>query len=110
VIPNSIPPDASDVERAELKAAHAQLESVFLQQDEDAFGRWMEIRYELPLEWQDSQWIGNFRLWATAAEMRTFVKSVFKLAKPLRQSPRGEDPDRLEVHFTFRMLPQESPR
>src|SRR5437868_15179253 len=52
VIPNSVPPDASDVERAELKAAHAQIESILLDRDENALARWLEIRYDLPLEWQ----------------------------------------------------------
>ena len=70
----------------------------------------MEIRYDLPLEWQDSQWIGNFRMWATAAEVREFVQAVIELAKPLRKAPEGGDSERLEVHFTFRVLPQEPTR
>jgi DNA-binding transcriptional ArsR family regulator len=106
VIPNSVPPDASDSERAELQAAHAQIESMFVERDETALQRWMEVRYELPLEWQDAQWIGNFRMWATAAEVREFVEAVIDLAEPLRKAPTGES-ERLEVHLTFRVLPQE---
>jgi hypothetical protein len=106
VIPNSVPPDASDSERAELQAVHAQIESIFVERDETALQRWMEVRYELPLEWQDAQWIGNFRMWATAAEAREFVETVIDLAEPLRKAPPGES-ERLEVHFTFRVLPQE---
>jgi DNA-binding transcriptional ArsR family regulator len=106
LIPNSVPPDASDTERAELRAAHAQIESIFLDRDDNALGRWMEVRYDLPLEWQDAQWIGNFRLWATAAEVRKFVETVVDLAEPLRKAPVGES-ERVEVHFTFRVLPQE---
>jgi DNA-binding transcriptional ArsR family regulator len=107
VIPNSVPPDASDSERAELQAAHAQIESMFLERDEAALQRWMEVRYDLPLEWQDSQWIGNFRMWATAAEVLSFVESVLELAEPLRKAPEVGDSERQEVHFTFRVLPQQ---
>jgi DNA-binding transcriptional ArsR family regulator len=106
LIPNSVPRDASAVERAELQAAHSQIESIFVERDESAMRRWMDVRYDLPLEWQDSQWIGNFRMWGTAAEIRAFVQAVIELAEPLRKTPAG-DSERLEVHFTFRVLPQE---
>jgi DNA-binding transcriptional ArsR family regulator len=107
MIPNSVPDEASDTERAELQAAHAQIESILVERDEHALGRWTEIRYDLPLEWQDSQWIGNFRMWATAAEVREFVASVLDLAQPLRKPPAGDGSERQEVHFTLRVLPQQ---
>jgi DNA-binding transcriptional ArsR family regulator len=107
MIPNSVPPDASDAERAELKAAHAQIESILVDRDENALGRWMEIRYDLPLEWQDAQWIGNSRMWATADQVRQFVETVLESIEPLRTAPQSDDPERREVHFTFRVLPQE---
>jgi DNA-binding transcriptional ArsR family regulator len=107
LIPNSVPPDASDTERAELKAAHAQIESILVDRDENALGRWMEIRYDLPLEWQDAQWIGSFRMWATAEEIRQFVETVLESIEPLRKPPASPDSERRELHFTFRVLPQE---
>src|SRR5881275_404805 len=73
-IPNSVPEDASAAERAELQAAHSQIESI--------------------------------RMWGTAAEIQAFVQAVIELAEPLRKAPAG-DSERLEVHFTFRVLPQE---
>jgi DNA-binding transcriptional ArsR family regulator len=106
-IPNSVPPGASDRERAELQAAHAQIEGILVDRDEQALSRWMEIRYGLSLEWQDSQWIGNFRMWATPGEVRQFVGSVLDLIEPLRKPPETADSKRTEVHFTFRVLPQE---
>jgi hypothetical protein len=106
IIPNSVPPEATDSERAELQAAHAQIESMFVERDESALQRWMEVRYEMPLEWQDAQWIGNFRMWGTADEIRDFVEAVLALAEPLRKAPASEDASREEVHFTFRVLPQ----
>lgn len=109
MIPNSVPTDASESERVELQAAHAQIESILVARDEQAVGRWTEIRYDLPLEWQDSQWIGNFPMWATAAEVREFVTKVLELAQPLRKEPAGGDSGRREVHVTFRVLPQEPP-
>ena len=106
-IPNSVPPDVTDQQRAELQSAHAQIESIFVERDENAMRRWMEVRYDLPLEWQDAQWIGNFRMWGTAAEITAFVQAVIKLAQPLRKAPDESDSERQEVHFTFRVLPQE---
>ena len=110
MVPNSVPQDASATERAELQAAHAQLESVLVERDENAMRRWMDVRYDLPLEWQDAQWIGNLRMWATAAEVREFVQTVIELSEPLRTVPEPGDSERLQVHFTFRVLPQEPAR
>lgn len=107
MIPNSVPPDASDSERAELQAAHAQIESIFIERDEKALQRWMEVRYDLPLEWQDAQWIGNTRIWATAAEISEFREAVLDLVEPYRKAPEGDDSERREAHFTFRVLPQQ---
>jgi DNA-binding MarR family transcriptional regulator len=107
MIPNSVPSDASEAERAELQAAHAQIESILVERDEVAMRRWMDVRYDLPLEWQDSQFIGNFRMWATAAELSQFVTAVLELAQPLRKAPASGESERKEVHFTFRVLPQE---
>jgi len=109
-VPNSVPQEASATERAELQAAHSKIESILVERDENAMRRWMEVRYDLPLDWQDSQWIGNFRMWATAAEVREFVQAVLELAEPLRTVPESGDSERLEVHFTFRVVPQESTR
>jgi DNA-binding transcriptional ArsR family regulator len=106
MIPNSVPPEAFAGERAELQAAHAQIESMYVERDENAMRHWMEVRYDLPLEWQDAQWIGSFRMWATAAEVREFVDSVLELAQPLRKATEPADSERQEVHFTFRVLPQ----
>jgi DNA-binding transcriptional ArsR family regulator len=107
LIPNSVPPEASDSERTELKAAHAQIESIIVDKDAQALSRWMEIRYGLSLEWQDSQWIGNFRIWATASEVRQLVSTVLESIEPLRKAPEAADSERKEVHFSFRVLPQE---
>lgn len=109
MIPNSVPPEASDSERAELQAAHAQIESIFIERDERALQRWMEVRYDLPLEWQDAQWIGNTRIWATAAEISEFREAVLDLVEPYRKAPETDDSERREAHFTFRVLPQQPP-
>lgn len=109
-IPNSVPPDASDTERVELKAAHAQIESILVEWDEKALQRWMDIRYDLPLEWQDTQWIGNYTIWATEEEARLFILGVLEASKELRKPPEEKDSGRLELHFTLRVLPQDQPR
>ncbi|HEY5693626.1 MAG TPA: hypothetical protein VIR14_03890, partial [Gaiellaceae bacterium] len=56
---------------------------------------------------QEAQWIGNFRLWATAEEVRQFVTTVLEAIEPLRKPPEAVDAERQEVHFTFRVLPQQ---
>jgi hypothetical protein len=108
MIPNSVPPEASDSERAELQAAHAQIESIFIERDEKALQCWMDVRYDLPLEWQDAQWIGNTRIWATAAEIADLREAVLNLVEPYRKAPEAGDSERRENHFTLRVLPQES--
>jgi DNA-binding transcriptional ArsR family regulator len=110
MIPNSIPPQASDSERLELQAAHAQLEGILVNRDEKALQQWNEIRYELPLEWQDTQWISAFRIWGTVAEIRDFVATVLELAEPLTKRRDDGDSARPELHLTFRVLPQEPAR
>jgi DNA-binding transcriptional ArsR family regulator len=110
MIPNSISPQASESERLELQAAHAQLEGIFVDRDEKALQRWNEIRYDLPLEWQDTQWISSFRIWGTVAEIRDFVATVLELAEPLTKPRHDADSPQPELHFTFRVLPQELAR
>jgi DNA-binding transcriptional ArsR family regulator len=110
MIPNSISPQASASERRELQAAHAELEGMLVDRDEKALQRWTEIRYDLPLEWQDTQWIGNFQIWGSVAEIRDFVATVLELAEPLSKPPDDADPAPPELHFTFRVLPQEPVR
>jgi len=108
-LPTSVSPEASDGERRELQAAHAQIEGFLVEDDEKALRNWYEIRYDLPLEWQQHQWIGGFRIWATTQQVAEFGEAVLELAEPLRQPPEGDDSGRLELHFTFRVLPQEHP-
>src|SRR5690242_6940874 len=48
LIPNSVPEDATASERAELQAAHSQIESILVERDETAMRRWMDVRYDLP--------------------------------------------------------------
>jgi DNA-binding transcriptional ArsR family regulator len=109
-VPISLPPEASEAERAELQAAHAQIESFAVDRDEKALRNWMELRYDLPQEWQESQWIGGFRIWATKQEVAEFGYAVLEAAESLRKPPEARDSERLELHFTFRVLPQEHPK
>jgi DNA-binding transcriptional ArsR family regulator len=106
LIPNSIAPDTAEPERTELQAAHAKLESVLLDRDDHALARWQSIRYDVPLDWQDAGFIGGFRIWGTAEEIRAFVVDVLERAHDLRRAERT--PGAREVHMTFRVLVQET--
>ena len=105
LVPNSIPPDADEAERAEFQAAHAKIESVFVDRDEQALARWESIRYDLPLEWQDAVFLGGFRIWANATEVNELLRRILELTDPYRE--RRTDDGAREVHFTLRMLVQE---
>ena len=107
MIPNSVPPEASDLERRQLQAAHETLERALLERDEQALQRWNEVRYDLPLDMQETQWIGGFQIWGTVAEVRDLVAGVLDLAEPLSTPPDEADSARTALHFTFRVLPQE---
>lgn len=105
LVPNSIPPDAGEAERAEFQAAHARIESVFVDRDEQALARWESIRYDVPLEWQDAIFLGGFRIWATAAEVNEIRRDILALTEPYRE--RRSEGGAREVHFTLRLLVQE---
>ena len=105
LIPTSIPPGMPEPERSEYESAHAQLESVFVERDEQALRRWEAIRYDLPSEWQDTGFIGNFKIWGTPEEIRALLDELLARAEELRKGERGE-PTR-EAHVTLRILPQE---
>jgi DNA-binding transcriptional ArsR family regulator len=105
LIPNSIPPELGEPERSEYESAHAQLESVFVERDEQALSRWQAIRYEVPLEWQDAGFIGNFKVWGTPEEIQALVQDVLERSEALRSADR--DRGAREVHVTLRVLLQE---
>jgi len=109
MIPNSVPPDASESERLELQAAHAQLEGIFVDRDAKAMQRWAEIRYDLPLDWQDTQWISSMRIWGSVDQIREFVATVVDLAEPLTKPSGDAGSASPALHFVFRVLPQELP-
>ena len=107
LIPNSIPPELEGPERAELEAAHAQIQSIILERDDRALGRFQEIRYDVPLEWQDAGFIGNFKIWVTQEELTTLVAEILELTHRHRRPPDERTKDAREVHFSLRTLVQE---
>ena len=107
LIPNSIPPDVDEHERAELQAAHAQIESFYLERDEQALARWQAVRYEAPVEFQDAGFIGNFKIWATPDELNALVGQILELTHPLRRPPGERTTDAREILFSLRTLLQE---
>ncbi|MGZ4334585.1 MAG: ArsR/SmtB family transcription factor [Gaiellaceae bacterium] len=107
LIPNSIPPDVDEQERTELQAAHAQIESFYIERDEQALARWQTVRYEAPLAFQDAGFIGNFKIWATADELAALVAQILELTHPLRKPPAERPEGAREILFTLRTLLQE---
>jgi hypothetical protein len=107
LIPNSIGPEVPDDERIELEAAHANIESFYIERDEQALARWHQIRYDAPVEFQDAAFIGNFKIWGTAEQLQELSKQILDLVHPLRTRPKGLHPDVREFLFTLRTLIQD---
>ena len=105
IIPSSIPPELEEPERSEYESAHAQLEAVFVERDEQALSRWQAIRYDLPLEWQDSGFIGNFKVWGTPEEIHELVHDLLERTDALRKAERTSNTR--AVHVTLRVLVQD---
>jgi DNA-binding transcriptional ArsR family regulator len=107
LIPNSIDPALPADERAELQAAHAQIESIILERDEQALERWESLKYDLPLAWQDAGFLGSFRIWGTADEITELVALVLAATAKLQKRQAERAPEARELNFTMRLLPQE---
>jgi DNA-binding transcriptional ArsR family regulator len=105
VIPSSVDPELDPAEAADKKAATTQLLSVFIERDQEALERWQAKRFDQPLEWQDSSWLGNFKVWGTADELRGLIQTILEAAQPLRKAPAERSPGAREAHFTLRVLP-----
>ncbi|MFZ1878610.1 MAG: helix-turn-helix domain-containing protein [Gaiellaceae bacterium] len=106
LIPNSIDPALPADERAELQAAHAQVESIILERDEQALERWESLKYDLPLEWQDAGFLGSFRVWGTADEIKDLVALMLSATAKLQKRRDERASDARELNFTMRVLPQ----
>ena len=106
LIPNSLDPALPPDERAELQAAHAQVESIILDRDEQALERWESLKYDLPLEWQEAGFIGSFRIWGTADEIKELVALVLAATEQLQKRKSERAPEARELNFTMRILPQ----
>jgi DNA-binding transcriptional ArsR family regulator len=106
LIPNSIDPTLPADERVELQAAHAQIESIILERDEQALERWESLKYDLPLDWQDAGFLGSFRVWGTADEIKELVALVMAETAKLQKRRDDRAPGARELNFTMRILPQ----
>jgi DNA-binding transcriptional ArsR family regulator len=106
LIPNSIDPALPPEERVELQAAHAQVESIILERDEQALERWLSLKYDLPLEWQDAGFLGSFRVWGTVDEINALVALMMAETAKLQKRPHERTVAARELNFTLRILPQ----
>lgn len=107
LIPNSLDPALPADERVELQAAHAQIESIILERDEQALERWESFKYDLPLDWQDAGFLGSFRIWGTVAEVKALVGLMLAETAKLQKRHDERPPDARELNFTMRVLPQQ---
>jgi DNA-binding transcriptional ArsR family regulator len=106
LIPNSLDPDLPSDTRVELQAAHAQIESIILDRDEQALERWQGFRYDMPVVWQDAAFLGSFRIWGTVAEVEALVAVMLAETAKLQKRPDERPTDARELNFTLRVLPQ----
>lgn len=92
----------------EYEAAAAQLQAVFLERDEQAMERFLQIRERLP-EDDETTYIGNWRVEATPEEIAELREAVLRLVDALRRPPESRPEGTIPVHVTFRALPQALP-
>jgi DNA-binding transcriptional ArsR family regulator len=93
----------------EYEAAISQLKAVFLERDEQAMERYLQIRERLGQRGDEATYIGNWRVEATPEEIAELREAVIRLVDALRRPPESRPEGTIPVHVTFRALPQELP-
>ena len=100
---------SAPAEDEEYTAAVAQLESAMISRDDDALRYWVHNRGEFSPEWQESAFIGGWRVYATREQVDELSKHIVEWLRD-RRVPADERPDdALLVHLTYRNLPQRPP-
>jgi DNA-binding transcriptional ArsR family regulator len=93
----------------EYEAAQAQLKAVFLEFDEQAMERYLQLREQLGERGEEATYIGNFRVEATVEEISELRETILRLVDALRRPPEARPEGTIPVHVTFRALPQALP-
>ena len=93
----------------EYEAAQAQLKAVFLEFDEQAMERYLQLREQLGERGENATYIGNFRVDATPEEIGELREAILLLVDALRRPPEERPEGTIPVHVTFRALPQAVP-
>jgi plasmid stabilization system protein ParE len=93
----------------EYEAALAQLKAVFLERDEQAMERFLQIREQLGERGEEATYIGNWRVEATPAEIGELREAILRLVDALRRPPEGRPEGTIPFHITYRALPQALP-
>jgi DNA-binding transcriptional ArsR family regulator len=100
---------SAPAEDDEYTAAVAQLESAMITRDDEALRYWVHHRGEYTPEWQESAFIGGWRVYATREEVDELSKHIVDWLRDRRVPSDERDPDALLVHLTYRNLPQRPP-
>ena len=100
---------SAPAEDEEYTAAVAQLESAMIARDDEALRYWVHHRGEYTPEWQESAFIGGWRVYATREQVDELSQHIVDWLRD-RRVPTNERPaDALLVHLTYRNVPQRPP-
>jgi len=94
---------------AEYEAALAQLKAVFLERDEQAMERYLQLREQLGKGGDEATYIGNWRVQATPEEISELGAAILRLVDALRRPPEDRPEGAFPFHITYRALPQALP-
>ena len=95
-------PSGSD--EPDERAAELRLRSYFVERDDDALRRFVDGETELPAEWRESAFIGNWTVWLTPEEANELGARIVAMLEPYRaREGRPESARRLLA--TYRALP-----
>jgi DNA-binding transcriptional ArsR family regulator len=100
---------SAPAEDEEYTAAVAQLESAMISRDEDALRYWVHNRGVFSPEWQESAFIGGWRVYATREQVDELSKCIVDWLRECRVTADERPADALLVHLTYRNLPQRPP-
>ncbi len=100
---------SAPAEDDEYTAAVAQLESAMISRDDDALRYWVHNRGEFSPEWQESAFIGGWRVYATREEVDELSTFIVDWLRDRRVPAEQRADGAVLVHLTYRNLPQRPP-
>ena len=95
-------PSGSD--EPDARAAELRLRSYFVGRDDEALRRFVDGEQDLPPEWRESAFMGNWTVWLTPEEANELGARIVAILEPYR-SREGRPGSARRLLATYRALP-----